>query len=262
MNKSVLVVHAHPETSSLTHTLAGTAKIALASAGHRVLESDLYRMNWKAVFDAQDFPERVDPSRLSFIAESGAAYANATQTPDVQAEQEKLKEADAVVFLFPLWWFSFPAILKGWVDRVFAFGLAYGYKGQGNRYRYGEGGLSGKRALLGVVAGGSEMDYGARGINGSLEQLLFPITHGTLFFAGMEVLPTFAVYGSVRMTEAGVDEAKGAFTKRLSSLFTDTPIPFRFQNKGDYPDHHQLAVEVAPDLNGNLAHVKRPDRFI
>lgn len=262
MNKSVLVVHAQPETSSLTHTLAETAKTELSSAGYRVLESDLYRMNWKAVYDAQDFPERADSSRLSFIAESAAAYAKGTQTPDVVAEQEKLKQADAVVILFPLWWFSFPAILKGWVDRVFAFGLAYGYKGQGNRYRYGEGGFAGKRALLCVVTGGSEVDYGARGVNGPLAQLLFPITHGTLFYTGMEVLPTFAVHGSVSITEAGVEEAKSALVKRLSGLFTETPIPFRFQNKGDYPDHHQLAVDVAPDMHGILAHVESPDKFI
>ena len=47
-----------------------------------------------------------------------------------------------------------PAILKGWVDRVFAYGLAYGFKGAGNRYRYGDGGFKGKRALLSVAVGG------------------------------------------------------------------------------------------------------------
>lgn len=262
MQKSVLLVHAHPEPTSLTRTLVDTATQELSFAGHRVLESDLYGMGWKAVFDADDFPNRVNPSRLSFIAESGFAYANATQTPDVQAEQAKLVEADAVVFHFPLWWFSFPAILKGWVDRVFAFGLAYGYKGAGNRYRYGEGGFSGKRALLSVSVGGPESDYGSRGINGSLEQILFPITHGTLFFSGMEVLPTFAVYDSGRISHQRVLEAKAALKRRLDGLFTDEPIPFRFQNEGDYPDRHQLGQHVAPGLSGILAHLKEPDGFL
>jgi len=262
MQKTVLVVHAHPEATSLTHTLADTAKAELEAAGHRVLESDLYAMGWKAVFDAEDFPERVDRGRLSFIAESGAAYANSKQTADVQEEQDKLRRADAVVLLFPLWWFSFPAILKGWVDRVFAFGLAYGYKGAGNQYRYGEGGFAGKRALLGVIVGGPEIDYGARGINGSLEQILFPITHGTLFFSGMEVLPTFAVYGSVRISEADVQLAKTALKHRLLGLFTTDPIPFRFQNEGDYPDRHQLAHEIARVWRGNVAHLKTPENFV
>jgi NAD(P)H dehydrogenase (quinone) len=262
MQKTVLVVHAHPEPTSLTRTLVETAKTRLSQSGHRVIESDLYGLNWKSVFDADDFPRRENENRLSFIAESGFAYANGTQTPDVLDEQAKLCQADAVIFHFPLWWFSFPAILKGWVDRVFAFGLAYGYKGAGNQYRYGEGGFAGKRALLSVTVGGPRDDYGGRGINGSLEQILFPITHGTLFFSGMEVLPTFAVYDSVRMTDARAELAKEAWKERINGLFTDAPIPFRFQNNGDYPDRHQLAKDVAPGLSGILAHLKDPDGFI
>ena len=83
----------------------------------------------------------------------------------MEDEQAKLRQADAIVFQFPIWWFSFPAILKGWVDRVFAYGLAYGYKDAGNQHRYGEGGFAGKRALLSVTVGGPLEDYGARGIN-------------------------------------------------------------------------------------------------
>jgi NAD(P)H dehydrogenase (quinone) len=262
MQKTVLLVHAHPEPTSLTRTFVEVSKTHLAESGHRVIESDLYGLNWKAVFDADDFLKRESEERLAFIRESGFAYANVTQTADVQEEQAKLSQADAVIFQFPLWWFSFPAILKGWVDRVFAFGLAYGYKGAGNQYRYGEGGFAGKRALLSVTVGGPIEDYGGRGINGSLEQMLFPITHGTLFFSGMEVVPTFAVYDSVRMTHARVELAKKALKERLNGLFADPPIPFRFQNNGDYPDRHQLATDVAPELNGILAHLRNPDLFI
>lgn len=262
MEKTVLLVHAHPEPTSLTRTLVDVAKTSLTQSGHTVLESDLYGMNWKAVFDAKDFPKRKNEERLSFIEESGFAFANGTQTPDVQEEQQKLKEADAVVFQFPLWWFSFPAIMKGWVDRVFAFGLAYGYKGAGNQYRYGEGGLAGKRSMLCVTVGGPLEDYGARGINGALEQILFPITHGTLFFSGMEVLPTFAVYGSGRMTPAEIELAKAAWEKRLEGLFSDAVIPFRLQNGGDYPDRHKLAADVAPGQSGILAHVHHPELFL
>ena len=262
MRKTVLLVHAHPEPTSLTRTFVEVAKTTMSVAGHRVLESDLYAMKWKAAFDADDFLQRDNDERLSFIRESGHAYANARQTRDVQDEQEKLGQADAIVFLFPLWWFGFPAILKRWVDRVFACGLAYGYKGAGNQYRYGEGGFVGKRALLCVMAGGPKKDYGARGINGSLEQILFPITHGTLFFSGMEVLPTFAVYGTGSITEAEIGWAQNAWRDRLDGLFTDAPIPFRLQNNGDYPDQHQLANHIAPELRGILAHLENPDTLI
>lgn len=171
------------------------------------------------------------------------------------AEQHKLLAADAVVFQFPLWWFGFPAILKGWVDRVFAYGFAYGYRGAGNRYRYGDGALAGKRAMLSVTVGGPAEDYGPRGINGPLEHLLFPITHGTLFFAGMDALPTLAVYDAGGLHEAGVVAAKAALAQRMIRLFRDAPIAYRRQNAGAYPDRHTLAPEVAPGLTGIPAHI-------
>jgi NAD(P)H dehydrogenase (quinone) len=257
MKETVLIVHAHPEPTSVTRQLAAVSIGTLEQRGYEVQQSDLYAMRWKAVFDEQDFPSRADPSRLSFIAESGHAYLNGMQTPDVTAEQRKLLAADAVIFHFPLWWFGMPAILKGWVDRVFAYGLAYGYKAEGNRYRYGDGGFKGKRALLSVAVGGPEKDYLPRGINGPLEQLLFPITHGTLFFGGFDVLPTFAVYGTGKITATAMAAATQAWQSRLAHLFEEAPIPFRPQNGGDYPDGHVLADHVAVGQSGLMAHVEQ-----
>ena len=256
MKKKILVVSAHPEPTSVTRQLADVSVQTLQQQGHEVLQSELYGMRWKAVYDAEDFPVRVDPNRLSFIAESGHSYAHGLQTADVDSEQQKLLAADAVIFQFPLWWFGMPAILKGWVDRVFAYGLAYGYKGAGNRYRYGDGAFRGKRALLSVAVGGPAADYAPRGINGPLEQLLFPITHGTLFFAGFDVLPTFAVYATGNLTAQSMEAAKRDWGSRLERLFEDSPIPFRPQNDGDYPDGHLLAEHVAPGQSGLLAHIR------
>src|SRR5581483_301378 len=255
MNKRVLLVYAHPEPTSLTRELVEVSVQTLQQQGHEVLQWELYGMRWKGVYDAEDSPVRVDPNRLSFIAESGHSYAHGLQTADVDWEQQKLLAADAVIFQFPLWWFGMPAILKGWIDRVFAYGLAYGYKDAGNRYRYGDGGFRGKRALLSVVVGGPAEDYSARGINGPLDQLLFPITHGTLFFTGMEVLPTFAVYGAGHITAESVAAAKDAWRSRVQRLFEETPIAFRPQNGGDYPDGHVLADHVAMGQSVFTAHI-------
>jgi NAD(P)H dehydrogenase (quinone) len=254
--KTVLIVHAHPDPASLTAQLAGAARTALRGQGHEVLQSDLYALGWKAAYDAHDFPDRLDPARLSFVEESGHAFRTGTQPDDIRAEQAKLLAADAVVFQFPLWWFGMPAIMKGWIERVFAFGLAYGYEGAGNRYRYGEGGLAGKRAMLSVTMGGPASDYAPRGINGQLDELLFPITHGTLFFPGMEVLPTHAVYDTGRIGAAGVERAKAGLAARMRGLFDDAPIPYRTQNGGDYPDRHLLADDVAPGVTGVRAHLR------
>jgi NAD(P)H dehydrogenase (quinone) len=251
----VFFVYAHPNPNSLNATLRDHAIGALQRAGHEVRISDLYAMKWKAVADADDFPERDKSLPLEYMTASGEAYENGTQAKDIAAELEKLRWADAVIFQFPVWWFGFPAILKGWVDRVFAYKFAYGYKDAGNTYRYGDGALEGKRALLSVTVGGPETDYGPRGINGPLEHLLFPITHGTLFFPGIDVLPTFAVYGTARIDEARVEDAKRALEQRMVRLFVDDPIPFRRQNGGDYPDRHTLASHIAAGITGIPAHI-------
>lgn len=251
----VLLVHAHPEQTSVTHYLVDVAADTLMAQGHEIMRTDLYRMGWKAVFDGRDFPRRVNPHRLSFIEESGHAFANGCQTPDVEEEQRKLLAADAVILLFPLWWYSMPAIMKGWIDRVWAYGLAYGYQGEGNAHRYGEGGFAGKRALLAVSVGGPEKEYSPRGINGPLEQLLFPITHGTLFCPGMQVLPTFAIYSAGAMDARRMAEAAAAWRRRVERLFHDEPIAFRPQNGGSYPDRHVLADHIAPGEAGLMVHI-------
>lgn len=255
MSRNVLIVHAHPEPTSLTRQLVEVSRDSLRAQGHTVVESDLYAMRWKAVFDADDFPSRADPDRLSFVRESGHALRSGRQTPDVAEEQRKVLAADAVLFQFPLWWFGMPAIMKGWFDRVWAYGLAYGYRDAGNLHRYGDGAFRGKRALLCVAAGGPAVDYAARGINGPMEQLLFPITHGSLFFPGFEVLPTHAVYGAGTLEGPALHAAKQGWQARVQRLFDDAPIAFRHQNGGDYPDRHVLADHVAVGQDGLMAHV-------
>ncbi len=255
IKKKILIVFAHPEPTSLTRTMVNTSIEKFEQLGYEVMLSDLYGMKWKAVYDEHDFPQRVNGDRLSFIHESGNAYATQNQTADVLAEQQKLLAADAVIFQFPLWWYSMPAILKGWIERVYAFGFAYGYKNGTNQFRFGEGILKGKRALVSVYAGGPQADYSPRGINGPIEQLLFPLTHGALFYPGMEVLPTHVIYSSTFIQPEQVEEEKRKWEKRLENLFTDAPIAYRAQNGGDYPDRHVLAADVDPHKTGIPAHI-------
>lgn len=256
MKKKVFILYAHPEQSSVTRQLVEVTAQTVEEQGHEVIRSDLYAMGWKAVFDEGDFPARANEERLSFIMESGNAYATGKQTEDVVAEQAKLLNADAVIMQFPLWWFGAPAILKGWIDRVYAFGFAYGYKNGTNEFRYGDGILKGKRALVSVTTGGSIKDYGPRGINGPIEQLLFPLTHGALFYPGMEVLPTHVVYGAAHFkTAKEVETVKEEWRRRVQQLFIETPIRYRLQNDGDYVDRHTLRQDVAQGQSGLLAHI-------
>jgi NAD(P)H dehydrogenase (quinone) len=147
----VLWVFAHPERRSLNGSLRDAGVRALEAAGHEVRQSDLYAMSWKAVADGGDFADMEPGARLTYAASSFRAFKGGTQTADVAAEQEKLMWADAVLIQFPLWWFSVPAILKGWLDRVLAAGWAYRVTDPANpkrSLRYGEGNLRGRRGML------------------------------------------------------------------------------------------------------------------
>ncbi len=100
--------------------------------------------------------------------------------------------------------------------------------------RFGEGTLQGRRAILSVTVGGPESHYTDRGINGPIEDLLFPIHHGILYYPGLEVLPPFVLYGTDRFTDGDVEDAAKAWKEKLLSLETTEPIAFRRQNFGDY----------------------------
>ncbi len=261
MGKNVLIVFAHPEPKSLNGSLKNVAVERLTANGHSVVVSDLYVMKFKAAADGEDFLARGNTDRLDYMGESRRAYESGTQAADVAGEQEKLKAADAVIFQFPMWWFSMPAILKGWVERVLAAGFAYGI-GQygGGRWgdRYGEGKLMGRRSMLSLTCGGPPWQFGQRGVNGALDDLLFPIQHGILFYPGMDVLPPFVVFQSRRQTADDWPQLKAAFEARLDNLFTDAPIPYRLQNCGHYDDQQVLKPGLGVGENGTRIHLVQP----
>jgi NAD(P)H dehydrogenase (quinone) len=226
----VLIVYAHPEPDSLTGALKDVAVEQLRADGHEVRVSDLYAMGWKAHADAADFGV---VEETNFMLASGEAFANGTLSEDIRAEQEKLLWADTVLLHFPLWWFAMPAILKGWVDRVFTCGFAYGAGGTAIP-RYGDGVLAGRRAMLVVAVGGREPAYSDRGINGPTADLLFPIHHGILYYPGMDVLPPFVVHGAIRVDDERFEQLAIDLRKRLAELDSAEPIRYRRQGGGDY----------------------------
>jgi NAD(P)H dehydrogenase (quinone) len=245
----ILFVFAHPEPQSLSAALRDIAIDELEASGHDVQVSDLYKMRWKSEVDRLDFPALEPDQRLSPAAASKNAFTTETLTDDVKAEIEKLLWADVLILQFPLWWFSMPAILKGWIDRVFAFGFAYGVgEHSDNRWgdRYGEGTLVGKRAMLIVTAGGWQEHYAARGVNGPIDDLLFPINHGVLYYPGYDVLPPFVTYSADRINEEGFDTAAQDLRARMRALEKTSPIPYRRQNGGDY---HIPTLELRAEID-------------
>ncbi|MET7443341.1 NAD(P)H-dependent oxidoreductase [Streptomyces sp. NPDC004082] len=254
--KKILVVSAHPEPRSLNSALAAFAVGRLRDAGHEVRVSDLYAMKWKATVDADDFPDHSMDGRLSVMTVSERATLAGRLSADVAAEQEKVRWSDAVILQFPMWWFSVPAILKGWIDRVFTAGFGYGPEVPPP---YGEGALAGRRALVSVTAGARESAFSDRGVHGRLADVLHPLQHGLFWFTGMAPLEPFAVYDAHDVSARRFAETTRAYARRLDGLFTDEPVPFRSLVGGDYDHDMRLLPGVEePGTSGPDLHV-RPD---
>jgi NAD(P)H dehydrogenase (quinone) len=250
---NVLWVFAHPEQHSLNGALKEVGLAALHDLGHECRVSDLYAMRWKAAVDAGDFTHHEPEERLVVTTTSHRAHVNGTLSPDITAEQAKLRWADTVVLQFPLWWYGMPAILKGWFDRVFVKGFAYGVtdpEHPGRTLRYGEGTLAGKRAFTIITTGSPPAPLASRGINGQLDLILFPLLHGTLWYSGMSVLPPFTVFGADRLSERQYEDYVTLLRQRLETIEDIAPMPFRRQNAGDYDEDLLLRPDLAPGETG------------
>lgn len=229
---NILIVFAHPEPASFNGALKDVAVREFERMGHTVAVSDLYRMGWQPALGPSDFDgERANPDYLDLSREQEHAFANDGHCAEVKAEQAKVKAADFVLFQFPVWWFSMPAILKGWVDRVFSRGFAYS---TGRKYESGH--FKGKRAMLSLTTGTAGTLYEPNGIDGDLHHVLWPIHNGILAYTGFTVLPPFAAWMPAR---ASAEERQGyldALAERLRSL--DQAEPLFFHPWSDY-DHSQ-----------------------
>ncbi|MEQ8226490.1 MAG: NAD(P)H-dependent oxidoreductase [Rhodospirillales bacterium] len=219
---NVLIVHAHPEPKSFNTALRDHSVRVLEDAGHSVALSDLYAMNFNPVSGPDDFNDRADPDYLVYALEQRHGYQTGTLAADITAEVEKLKACDLLILHFPLYWFSVPAILKGWIDRVLVSELTYG----GRRF-YDQGGLKGKKALLTLTLGGREhMLDRDEAIHGRLEDMLKPLLQGTLAYTGMTVLPPFVAWHVPYVDDATRQGYLDDYAERLRGIDNDTPLTF------------------------------------
>lgn len=182
----VFVVSATPEANSFVASMARSSVETMRALGHDVVHSDLYAMGWNPVASAADFGSRANGDYLTYALEQRHNVAERTIAADIRAELDKLMAADLLILNFPIYWFSTPAILKGWIDRVLVSGLCYG-----GRRIYDKGGMVGKRAFVGLTLGGREHMFGEGAIHGPIEHLLKPLIQGTLGYVGYDVIKPF-----------------------------------------------------------------------
>ena len=210
-----LIIYAHPEPKSLNGKLKDFAVDVLEKEGHSVKVSDLYAMKFKAVLDSDDFLDRTDKEKLDIPKEQMNACENKTLSPDIMDEIEKIKWADVLIFQFPIWWSSYPAILKGWFDRVFAQGFVVNLPAG---RLYDKGLLAGKKALISVTAGSPEALYTRNGIHGDIEVHLMTLWHTTLEFTGIENMDIFYIFNASAINEERVKSELKRYETVLKSI--------------------------------------------
>jgi NAD(P)H dehydrogenase (quinone) len=217
----IFLVHAHPEPKSFTAAMKDLAVATLTEAGHSVEVSDLYAMRFQPVAQASDFGVRSNPDYLVYALEQRANDQAGALAPDIAAELDKLKRCDLLILSFPIFWFSVPAILKGWIDRVLVSGTTYG----GMRF-YDRGGLAGRKALVAATLGGRRHMFGPDAVHGELETMLRHLLRGTLYYVGMDVLPPFFAHHVPYLKPAERAALLEEYRRWLTTLDERAPLKF------------------------------------
>ena len=208
--KNFLIVYAHPNPKSFNSSIRDRTIKAIVENGHSVEVSDLYQMNFTAYAGKNDFKSHLNSEELNLINEQINSYKLDLYQDDVKAEMTKLKKADYLIFIFPLWWASVPSILKGWIDRIFSCDFAWGMS---NTFHGGL--MKGKRAAIFTTAGGDQAEYSEEGDQkATLKQSLNHIHRGSLAFCGFDVLPIHSIYE----VESCADELRRKFLDDIDNI--------------------------------------------
>ncbi|MGH1362808.1 MAG: NAD(P)H-dependent oxidoreductase [Calditrichia bacterium] len=147
MSKSkILLVTAHPEVQSFNHALKDTAADILTKQGCEIRQSNLCQSGFGGAAGRADFAKFPENEPLDLISAQKTFGQYGGFVLEIRQEQYKLEWADAVILQFPIWWGSYPGILKGWIDRVLSYGFAYGRSKT----------LPAKTVMFSVTTGGAE----------------------------------------------------------------------------------------------------------
>lgn len=179
-----LIIYAHPNATSLNNLFKQTIEEALRIQMHEVVVRDLYQLNFDPVLSLEDMVEQ----RKGMVSEA------------IRREQEYITWAEAVTFIYPIWWTGMPAILKGYIDRVFSYGFAY-------RYDKGvqKGLLAGKAAYIINSHGKSKIEYQEIGMDNALK---LTSDKGIYTYCGFDVKRHFFFDRADRVTAETIEAWK------------------------------------------------------
>ncbi|CAN9506613.1 unnamed protein product [Ophioblennius macclurei] len=220
--RTVLIVYAHQCPASFNAALRDVAVSELSRQGFTVLVSDLYAMNFKASATRDDVTGDLKNSELfQYGEETMHAWMDETLSEDIRVEHQKVKQAELIIFQFPMYWFSVPAIMKGWLDRVLTQGFAFSLEKM-----YNKGVFKDKKAMLSFTTGATESMFQADGINGDINVSLWPLQNGTLHFCGFQILAPQIFWSPAHRPPPERTAMLEGWRARLGSLLSETPLSF------------------------------------
>ena len=238
------MVLAHPEARSFNGTLAETTRKSLEAQGYQVTVSDLYAMDFDPREGAQHYTTRDNPEVFHTQSEQRFNANQGTTPPDIEAEIQKIMDCDLMVVHFPLWWFGMPAILKGWMDRVFVYGKMYR-----SARRYDAGFCAGKKMIACVTTGASEDSCSYNGREGDTQMHLWPLLF-PFRYLGFDVLEPQVYHGigGVSFIEnledalSTIEVYKTEWADTLSALNTRPSV--KYNRDDDFHDTKRLVPDA------------------
>ncbi|XP_029000810.1 NAD(P)H dehydrogenase [quinone] 1 [Betta splendens] len=220
--KTALIVYAHQSSASFNAAARDASVQELKNQGFKVIVSDLYEMNFRASATQDDIiGDLKKPEHFQYGDETMLAWKEGRLSEDIVAEQRKVEEAELIIFQFPLWWFSVPGIMKGWIDRVLTQGFAFTLQKM-----YDNGGFKGKKAMLSFTTGATQTMFQPDGLNGDVNVVLWPLQNGVLRFCGFQVLAPQIFWAPAHSPLEVRTAMLEGWRARLKGLLAEEPLTF------------------------------------
>lgn len=195
-----LIICAHPNPASFNHAILQTVMKELKGKNKDVTVRDLYKLNFNPVLSTGDM----------------VALQSGSVPEDIKKEQKYISSADTIIVIFPIWWSAMPAMLKGYIDRVFAYGFAFDITEDG-----AVGLFKGKKVFLISTTGATKENYEQAG---AFEMMTNSIDRAIFQFTGMKVIEHkyFSAVPSVSDKERKqmLEEVKGLVRDKLCQHIT------------------------------------------
>ncbi len=194
-NTNTLIIFGHPDPDSFNGTILKTIENKLTDKQYQFISKNLYQLNFNPILTLDDLTKMQD----------------STVASDIAIEHEDIKWAKNIIFIYPIWWSGQPAMIKGWIDRVFSPGFAYAFQEDGSA----KGLLSDKTVMVITTTRSGENNMVESGLAAAIEKIMM---EGILGFCGINTMLYKNLYGAATATETQKNEMLSEIEYLLNAI--------------------------------------------